>query len=37
MKKRKESLRAKRASFRKTNNRVNTLNTHTIPRGGVRL
>lgn len=34
---RKESLRAKKRSLRRSNNRVNTVNTRQVPRGGVRL
>lgn len=34
---RKESRKAKVRSLRRTNNRVNAVNTRTVPRGGVRL
>lgn len=34
---RKESYKAKRRSLRKSNNRVNAVNTRQVPRGGVRL
>lgn len=34
---RKESRRAKRRSLAKSNNRVNTVNSRQVPRGGTRL
>lgn len=34
---RKESYRAKKRSLKRSNNRVNAVNSRQVPRGGVRL